>query len=41
LNGVGRAGEVGDDAIAGTAEDASAEGRDALVENRATGGQPA
>ena len=33
-------GKIGDDAVAGTAEDASARGRDALAEDRATGRQP-
>src|SRR5580704_9036426 len=33
--------EIGGDAVAGTAEDAPAMGCDALIENGATGGQPA
>src|SRR5262245_19409535 len=41
LDGVDRTGEVGDDAVAGAAEDASAIGRDALVEDGAAGGQSA
>ena len=41
LDGVDRTGEIRDDAVAGAAEDPPAIGRDALVENRAAGGQPA
>src|SRR5262249_49135784 len=41
LHSVDGTGEIGDDTIAGTAEDPPAMGRDALVDNGATGGQPA
>jgi hypothetical protein len=41
LDGIDRTGEIGDDAVAGAAEDAPAIGRDAPVEDRAAGGQPA
>ena len=41
LHGVDRTGEICDDAVAGAAEDAPAIGRNALVEDRAAGGQPA
>src|SRR5438105_2873016 len=41
LDGVDGTGEVGDDTIAGAAEDPPAVGRDALVENGAAGSQPA
>src|SRR5260370_31463558 len=41
LDGVDGTGEIGDDAVAGAAEDPPAIGRDALVENGATSGQPA
>jgi hypothetical protein len=40
LDGIDRTGEIRDDAVAGAAENAPAIGRDALVENGATGGQP-
>ena len=37
LHGIDGTGEIGDDAIAGSAEDAPAMGRDALIKNGATG----
>ena len=40
LDGVDRTGEVGDDTVAGAAEDAPATGGDQLLQNYATGGQP-
>jgi hypothetical protein len=41
LDGVDRIGEVGDDTVPGAAEDALAMGGDQLVEDDATGGEPA
>ena len=38
LDGIDRAREIGDDAVAGTAKNPPAIGRDALVEDGATGG---
>jgi len=40
LDGIDRTGEIGDDTVAGAPEDPPAMGRDKLVHNGATGGQP-